>query len=113
MECAKHACKCYRASLEKLAAGNPTHKGKGGLTEKMRKKLTSSARCAIKMHSKDPNRDRALQQFKSDLVNGPYHCFGHHGQCSPDFYQNARESQRYSTTTDENYQGVEQTHRRI
>ena len=48
MECANHACKCYRASLEKLAANNAKYKGKGGLTEKMRRQLTSAARCAIK-----------------------------------------------------------------
>lgn len=48
-ECANHACKCYRSSLEKLVADNPSYKGKGGLTEKMRKRLTRAAWCAIKM----------------------------------------------------------------
>ena len=38
-----HACK---SSLEKLAADNPSYKGKGGLTEK-RKRLTSAARCCL------------------------------------------------------------------
>lgn len=28
IECANHACKCYRASLEKLATDNPSYKGK-------------------------------------------------------------------------------------
>ena len=38
LECANHACKCYRSSLETLVQNNPTYKGKGGLTLKMRKK---------------------------------------------------------------------------
>lgn len=44
IECANHACKCYRGSLEKLVTENPSYKGKGGLTLKMRKRLTSAAR---------------------------------------------------------------------
>ena len=51
LECANHACKCYRSSLEQLVQLNPRYKGKGGLTLQMRKKLTSAARCAIKMRS--------------------------------------------------------------
>ena len=51
IECANHACKCYRSSLKKLVTENPSYKGKGGLTQKMRKRLTSAARCAIKMRS--------------------------------------------------------------
>ena len=39
IECANHVCKCHRSSLEKLAADNPTYKGKGGLTEKMCRRL--------------------------------------------------------------------------
>lgn len=35
LECANHACKCYRGGLEKLVQENPSYKGKGGLTEKM------------------------------------------------------------------------------
>jgi hypothetical protein len=97
MECANHACKCYRGSLEKLVANNPAYKGKGGLTEKMRKKLTTSARCAIKMRSIEPDRESALKQLKLDLINGPYHCFGHHGKCSPDFCQVARDRESQTT----------------
>ena len=52
IECANHACKCYRSSLEKLAQENPAYKGKGGLTLKMRKRLTSAARSAIRMRSR-------------------------------------------------------------
>ncbi len=55
-ECANHACKCYHTGLEKLAQENSAHNGKGGLTERMRKRLTSAARCAIKMRSKETNK---------------------------------------------------------
>ena len=85
IECANHACKCYRSSLEKLAADNPTYKGKGGLTEKMRRRLTGAARCAIKMRSKETDKRKAVKLLKQDLVNGPLHCFGYHKGCSSDF----------------------------
>ena len=52
LECANHSCKCYRGSLEKLVQENPSYKGCGGLTEKMRRRLVSAARCAIKMRSR-------------------------------------------------------------
>ena len=68
------------------------HKGKGGLTEKMRKRLTCSARCAIKMRSREEDKSKALTLLKRDLINGPYHCFGHHSNCSPDFCQAVRDS---------------------
>ena len=48
MECANHCCICYRASLEKLVQEKASYKGKGGLTEKKHRRLTSAARCAIK-----------------------------------------------------------------
>ena len=74
LECANHACKCYRGSLEKLVAENPSYKGKGGLTSKMRKRLTSAARCAIKMRSikkDDPNFGTRLDQWSSTLLRLP------------------------------------------
>lgn len=37
LECANHACKCYRGGLEKLVQENSSYKGSGGLTERMRK----------------------------------------------------------------------------
>ena len=85
LECANRACKCYRASLEKLAHEKPMYKGKGGLTLKMRRRLTSAARSAIRMRSKEPDANKALQLLERDLINGPLHCFGHHNNCSPDF----------------------------
>ena len=56
LECANHSCKCYRGSLERLAQDNPSYKGSGGLTVKMRQRLVSAARCAIKMRSKHEDR---------------------------------------------------------
>ena len=47
LECANHACKCYRGALEKLVQDNPLYKGSGGLTLKMRRRLASAARCAV------------------------------------------------------------------
>ena len=84
-ECANHACKCYRSSLEKLVQVKTSYKGKGGLTKKMRCRLTSAARCAIKMQSKEPDKKKAVKLLQHDLQNGPYHCFGQHQLCSSDF----------------------------
>lgn len=84
------------------------YKGKGGLTEKMRKRLTSSARCAIKMRSKE-DKSKALTLLKKDLINGPYHCFGHHTNCSPDFCQAVRDSHTAANTESESV-GNDNTH---
>ena len=100
VECANHACKCYRGSLEKLVDGKSAYKGRGGLTAKMRQRLTSAARCAIKMRSKELNRAEAIKKLEADLRNGPLHCFGVHDKCSPDFCTTARERQ-YSEATAE------------
>ncbi len=85
MECANHACKCYRGALEKLVNDNPSYKGSGRLTKKMRQKLVSAARCAIRMRSKESNRKEAVAKLNKDLLNGPYHCFGIHTHCSTNF----------------------------
>ncbi len=90
MECANHVCKCYRSSLEKLVSENPEYKGSGGLTEKMRRRLVSAARCAIKMRSTEPDRRLGVKLLKLDLQNGPNHCFGNHQRCSPDFFSIAK-----------------------
>ena len=34
---------------------------------------------------------KAVKLLERDLQNGPYHCFGHHGRCSPDFFLSAKE----------------------
>ena len=91
LECANHCCKCYRGSLEKLVQDNPSYKGNGGLTERMRQRLVSAARCAIRMRSRESDRLLGIRLLKADLKNGPNHCFGHHNNCSPDFCSSARD----------------------
>ena len=91
LECANHACKCYRSSLEKLVQNNPSYKGSGNLTQKMRRRLVSAARCAIKMRSTEPDRNLGVRLLKRDLLNGPNHCFGNHAKCSPDFCSTVRD----------------------
>ena len=46
IECANHACKAYRSSLEKLAKDHPQFTGKGRLTKRV------CARMATRMHSR-------------------------------------------------------------
>ena len=94
LECANHACKCYRSSLEKLVQAHPEYKGKGGLTQQLRKRLTSAARCAIKMRSRDAERVKAIKLLEHNLRNGPYHCFGIHNNCSSDFCTHVRSQQQ-------------------
>ena len=101
LECANHAVKCYRSSLEKLVQDKPSYKGKGGLTLKMRKCLSSAARCAIKMHSKEADRTKAVRLLRQDLANGPLHCFGRHEKCSKDFCKVAQEMDNTHCTTED------------
>ena len=80
-ECASHACKCYRGALECLVQNNPSYKGSGGLTQKMKKCLVSAARSAIRMRSMEDDKMKALVALKRDLQDGPRHCFGLHEHC--------------------------------
>lgn len=98
-ECANHACKCYRGALERLVQDNPSYKGSGGLTVKMRKKLVSAARCAIRMRSRETDKKIALASLRRDLCNGPLHCFGLHDSCSPDFCISTRERIQKATSS--------------
>ena len=63
----------------------------------MCKRLTSAAGCAIKMHSKETNKQKGLRSLERDLINGPFHCFGHHARCSPNFCSTAREKLQLTT----------------
>ena len=90
IECANHCIKCYRTALEKLVQDNPSYKGKGKLTESMRKQLTKAARSAIIMRSKENNHPKAIKKLQKDLINGPLHCFGYHEKCSTDFCKTAK-----------------------
>ena len=42
LECANHVVKCYRTALENLVHDKPSYKGRGKLTETMRKTHKSS-----------------------------------------------------------------------
>ena len=53
----------------------------------MRKRLTTAARCAIKMRSIESDAKRATELLHQDLINGPRHCFGMHSDCSTDYYK--------------------------
>lgn len=77
---------------------NPSYKWKGGLTQKMHKRLTSAARCTIKMRSLEPDTRKAVKLLEQDLVNGPLHCFGFHSKCSADFCKVAHERKQVSST---------------
>ena len=71
--------------------------------EKMHKRLTSAARCAIKIRSKGQNRDTAAKLLEHDLLNGPLHCFGFHEKCSSYFCSVARNDQlTHSSIPDSN-----------
>ncbi len=93
LECANHACKCYRGALERLIQDNPSYKGSGRLTLKIQKRLVSSARAAIRMRSQESDVRTALAALKHGLQSGPRHCFGMHQHCSTDFCKTAREKQ--------------------
>ena len=51
----------------------------------MRRRLTSAARCAIKMRSTHPDRKEAIKILQRDLLNSPHHCFGIHSNYSPEY----------------------------
>ena len=85
LECANHAVKCYRSALEKLVQEKPQYKGKGKLTETMRKRLATAARCSIKMRSTVEDKTTAVALLREDLRNGPLHCFGIHTNCKTDY----------------------------
>jgi len=91
LECANHACKCLRSSLEKLVEEKPQHKGKGKLTKVNRIRLTTAVRCAIKMRTKDKNH----KQLKKDIKNSIWHILGFHEQCS-EFCKNRKNAEKPS-----------------
>ncbi len=92
LECANHACKCYRGALERLVQDNPSYKGTGGLTKNQRRWLVAAARSAIRMRSKEKDQGKALSLLQRDLRNGPLHCFGFHRNCSTDFCTTAQKN---------------------
>ena len=60
----------------KLVQAYPHYKGKGGLTQRMRRGLTSVAWCAIKMHSQEADTSQAVKSLERDLINGPTTALG-------------------------------------
>jgi hypothetical protein len=84
-ECANHVCKCLRTNLEKLVEKNPSYKGKGNLTERVRVRIVSAVRCAIRMRSGMANKSEAAKLLSKDINNCVYHIFGKHNNCSSDF----------------------------
>ena len=88
IECAYHACKCYRSRLEAFARDHPQFCGKGGLTKRAIQKLTVGAWMAIQMHSRTGN----ILQLHHDLRNGPAHVFENHSKCNPNFCKHATSS---------------------
>ena len=99
IECANHAKKNYRSSLEKLVHDIPSYKGKGKLTDGMHKWLTKAVRCAISMRSRESNKTLAIKLLREDLHNGPRHCFGIHTKCSTDCCKTAKIRQKLSSTS--------------
>ena len=95
---ANHAIKCCRTHLENLVQNNPSYKGRGKLTENMRKRLTKAARSAIIMRSKEPDTRKAIRKLQHDLMNGPLHCFGYHTRCSDDFCKTAQNKKANSNS---------------
>ena len=93
-----HAVKCYWGALEKLVAEKPHYKEKGKLTVAMQKRLTTAARCAIKMQSTGSDVKRATKLLQQDLRNGPLHCSGVHTNCSTDCCKVTCSSQIPDTT---------------
>ena len=84
-ECSNHAVKCFRSSLEKLVKDKPQYKGRGKLTEQMRKRLASSIRCAIINRSKMTDKKIAARLLQKDILNCALHCFGSHLNCSDEY----------------------------
>ena len=67
IECANHACKCYRGGLERIFQENAGYKGAaGGLTKPMRTRLVSAARSAIRMRSRESDQKKAIKLLERD-----------------------------------------------
>ena len=87
LECANHAVKCYRSSLEKLAKDNSQFKGRNGLTSSKMQQLAKGMRCAIRSHSATGD----VAGLRHDLRNCSHHCFGDHRDCSSTFCKKAKQ----------------------
>ena len=105
-----HAIKCYRSSLKKLVQQKPKYKGKGRLSEPMRRRLTKPARCAIKMRSAMLDKHLATELLRQGLRNGPLHCFGIHAQCSTDYYYRLAQKEHLGNVSAETWADASSSH---
>ena len=108
LECANHAVKCYRTALEHLTNDKPSYKGKGKLTEAMRKKLTKAARSVIIMQSQETDKIQAVKKLQHDLLNSPLHCFGIHSKCSPDYCKARQQQEQQQVQQSQQQQQIQQ-----
>ena len=73
----------------------------------MRKRLTTAARCAIKMRSKESDVKLATKLLRQDLRNGPLHCFGVHINCSTDYCRTTQHALTLHNNTTTLHTGTE------
>ncbi|ESO87071.1 hypothetical protein LOTGIDRAFT_154561 [Lottia gigantea] len=111
LECANHACKCLRSSLEKMVDRLPKLRGRGKLTLATRIRIVSAVRCAIRMRSSEENRSLACKKSVHDIKNCIYHVFGDHTRCSEFCKKSSgeipsKESNPTSTCEDEQSESV-------
>ncbi len=78
----------------------------------MHRRLTSTARCAIKMRSQESDVAKALKKLERDLINGPFHCFGQHEKCSSDFCETAKEKEQEPLRSSDDGNEYEQSNER-
>ncbi|KAJ8298756.1 hypothetical protein KUTeg_022816, partial [Tegillarca granosa] len=103
VECANHICKCLRSNLEKLVDENPLYKGKNRFPKSLRVRLVSSVRCAVRMRSKEEDKNRACKLLEHDIRNSVHHLFGNHSKCSDFCKKREQRSESEGTNfTDEN-----------
>ena len=89
-ECANHAVKCFRTSMEQLVKDKPQYKGRGKLTEQMRKRLTLRMRSSITNRSKETDSRKAAKLLRIDILTCAPHCFGIHNKCNSDYCKVAK-----------------------
>lgn len=89
VECANHVVKCYTKKLYAVAKDSksiPTQEGIDSrklLSSTNIKTLKNLARATIKRHAEAATSvtTNAVNKLRSQLKNGPYHCFGIHDNC--------------------------------
>ena len=72
VECANHATKCLRSSLEKLVVDKPHYNKMKLLGKGQRIRLVTAVRCAIKMRS-ESNTTNPVASLRHDIKNSIHH----------------------------------------